>query len=96
MPDTYYEQLDARLPGHGEDVDRLRENQILIDGKPNEPHGQLLQIFSDTVVGPIFFEVIQRKGGEGFGEGNFEALFEALELDQMRRGVLSDSGENGT
>src|SRR5262245_15278271 len=85
-PDTYYEMLDRRLPGHGEDVDRLRRNRILLDGSAGG--GLLLQIFTKTLIGPIFFEIIQRKGDEGFGEGNFRALFESIELDQMRRGVL--------
>jgi 4-hydroxyphenylpyruvate dioxygenase len=89
VPDTYYEQVDARLPGHGEDLARLRRDRILIDGAPGEGQGLLLQIFTETVIGPIFFELIQRKGNEGFGEGNFRALFESIELDQMRRGVLS-------
>jgi 4-hydroxyphenylpyruvate dioxygenase len=88
VPDTYYEQIDARLPGHGEDVKRLQKNRILIDGAPTEGGGLLLQIFTNTVIGPIFFEIIQRKGDEGFGEGNFRALFESIELDQIRRGVL--------
>ena len=85
-PDTYYEQLPQRLPGHGEPVEELRHRRILIDGDPGG--GVLLQIFTETVMGPIFFEIIQRKGNEGFGEGNFKALFESMELDQMRRGVL--------
>lgn len=84
-PDTYYELIDARIPGHGEDVEALRSRRILVDGKPG---ALLLQIFSENLLGPIFFEFIQRKGNEGFGEGNFKALFEALELDQIRRGVL--------
>jgi 4-hydroxyphenylpyruvate dioxygenase len=84
-PDTYYEALDARVPGHGEDVDRLRRNRILVDGAPGN---LLLQIFTKTVIGPIFFEIIQRRGNEGFGEGNFRALFESIELDQIRRGAL--------
>jgi 4-hydroxyphenylpyruvate dioxygenase len=84
-PDTYYEMIDRRIPGHGEDVEELRRRRILIDGKPG---ALLLQIFSENLLGPIFFEFIQRKGNEGFGEGNFKALFEAMELDQMRRGVL--------
>ena len=87
-PDTYYEGIDARLPDHGEPVDELRRLQILIDGAPTEDGGRLLQIFTENAVGPIFFEVIQRKGDEGFGEGNFQALFESIELDQIRRGVL--------
>jgi 4-hydroxyphenylpyruvate dioxygenase len=88
VPDTYYEQVDARLPGHGEDLERLRRNRILIDGAPAAGAGLLLQIFTATMIGPIFFEIIQRKGDEGFGEGNFRALFESIELDQIRRGVL--------
>ena len=88
VPDTYYEQVDTRLPGHGEDLARLRADRILIDGAPTEGGGLLLQIFTQTVIGPIFFEIIQRKGNEGFGEGNFRALFESIELDQIRRGVL--------
>jgi 4-hydroxyphenylpyruvate dioxygenase len=87
-PDTYYDLVDSRLPGHGEDLDRLRRNEIQIDGAPGETGGRLLQIFTETVIGPVFFEVIQRKGDDGFGEGNFKALFEAMELDQIRRGVL--------
>jgi 4-hydroxyphenylpyruvate dioxygenase len=90
VPDTYYEAVDARLPGHGEDIARLERNRILIDGAPTEGGGLLLQIFTQTVIGPIFFEVIQRKGNEGFGEGNFRALFESIELDQIRRGVLKE------
>ncbi len=86
--DTYFEGIDARVPGHGEDVERLRRNKILIDGAPTEGQGLLLQIFTENMIGPIFFELIQRKGNEGFGEGNFKALFESIELDQIRRGVL--------
>ena len=139
-PDTYYEQVDQRLPGHGEDLERLRRNRILIDGTPargagssrsgeaaaeactapadkadvqspatgshlpatrtgtappsagapNPEGGRLLQIFTETVIGPIFFEIIQRKGDEGFGEGNFKALFDSIEEDQIRRGVLKN------
>ncbi len=85
-PDTYYELVDKRLPGHGEDLAGLRKNRILLDGGPDG--GLLLQIFTKTVIGPIFFEIIQRKGDEGFGEGNFKALFESIELDQIRRGVV--------
>jgi len=85
-PDTYYDLLDTRLPGHGHDVEALRARRILIDGNPSG--GLLLQIFGKDAVGPIFFEFIQRKGDEGFGEGNFRALFESIELDQIRRGVL--------
>jgi 4-hydroxyphenylpyruvate dioxygenase len=123
-PDTYYEALATRLPGHKEDTARLRKNRILVDGRtaeqaavmmreavgdstiasgvaspskdgtPAPPSGDpakdemLLQIFTQTVIGPIFFEIIQRKGNEGFGEGNFQALFESIEQDQIRRGVL--------
>ena len=86
-PASYYEALDERVPGHGEDVSRLRANNILLDGAPTEGQGLLLQIFTDTVIGPIFFEIIQRKGNEGFGEGNFKALFDAIEEDQISRGV---------
>jgi 4-hydroxyphenylpyruvate dioxygenase len=84
--DTYYELVDRRIPGHGESVQDLKARKILIDGKPGE---LLLQIFSENQLGPIFFEFIQRKGDQGFGEGNFKALFESIELDQMRRGVLT-------
>jgi 4-hydroxyphenylpyruvate dioxygenase len=90
IPDTYYETVDARLPDHGEDLARLARERILIDGAPTEGGGLLLQIFTQTVIGPIFFEIIQRKGNEGFGEGNFQALFESIELDQIRRGVLKE------
>lgn len=85
-PDTYYAKVDTRVPNHGEDLARLQKNKILIDGAPVE--GILLQIFTETVIGPIFFEIIQRKGNQGFGEGNFKALFESIEEDQIRRGVL--------
>ena len=88
-PQTYFEAIDQRLPGHGENVAELEKNGILIDGAPTADGGRLLQIFTKTVVGPIFFEIIQRKGDDGFGEGNFRALFESIELDQVRRGVLS-------
>jgi 4-hydroxyphenylpyruvate dioxygenase len=88
VPDTYYEAVDTRVAGHGEDLTRLRRDRILIDGAPAGDQGLLLQIFTDTVIGPIFFEIIQRKGNEGFGEGNFRALFESIERDQIRRGVL--------
>ncbi|SFE94796.1 4-hydroxyphenylpyruvate dioxygenase [Paracidovorax wautersii] len=83
--DTYYELVDQRIPGHGESVEELHRRQILIDGKKD---AILLQIFSENQLGPIFFEFIQRKGDDGFGNGNFKALFESIELDQMRRGVL--------
>jgi len=87
-PDTYYQGLSNRLPHHHEDVEKLRALGILIDGAPTENGGILLQIFTSTVIGPIFFEIIQRKGDEGFGEGNFRALFESIEEDQVKRGVL--------
>ena len=87
-PDTYYEAVDKRVPGHGEDLARLQRDSILIDGAPEQDDGILLQIFTEPVIGPIFFEIIQRKGNEGFGEGNFKALFESMEEDQVRRGVL--------
>jgi 4-hydroxyphenylpyruvate dioxygenase len=87
-PETYYEKVEERVPQHGEDLDRLKRNGILIDGAPTPDGGRLLQIFTATVIGPIFFEIIQRKGDEGFGEGNFRALFESIEQDQIKRGVL--------
>ena len=95
-PETYFEKIEARLPGHGEDIARMKHGGILIDGEGAVALGSkegrmskvLLQIFSGTVLGPIFFEFIQRKGDDGFGEGNFRALFESIEEDQIRRGVL--------
>ncbi len=92
-PATYYANLATRLPDHGEDVARLAANGLLLDGAPGG--GLLLQIFTQTVIGPIFFEIIQRKGDEGFGEGNFRALFESIEQDQIARGVLAP-GETKT
>jgi 4-hydroxyphenylpyruvate dioxygenase len=86
--ETYYELVDQRVPGHGEDVERLRKNRILIDGSVGD-EGILLQIFTENMFGPIFFEIIQRKGNEGFGNGNFQALYESIELDQIRRGVVT-------
>lgn len=88
-PDTYFERVDQRLPGHGEEVSALRDRRILIDGGEEQGGGFLLQIFTKNSIGPIFFEFIQRKGNRGFGEGNFQALFESIELDQERRGVLA-------
>ncbi len=91
-PATYYEMVDRRLPGHGEDVAKLRALGILIDGEQvvgRDGIGTLLQIFSANLIGPVFFEFIQRKGNDGFGEGNFRALFESIEEDQIRRGVLT-------
>jgi 4-hydroxyphenylpyruvate dioxygenase len=88
-PATYYEMLAARLPGHGEDADALQARGILLDGSTEKGDPRLLlQIFSEAQVGPVFFEFIQRKGDEGFGEGNFKALFESIERDQIARGVL--------
>ncbi len=89
--DSYFDQIDDRLPGHNEPVEELRKRRILIDGAPTEGQGLLLQIFTENLLGPIFFELIERKGNEGFGEGNFQALFESLELDQIKRGVLEDA-----
>ena len=89
--ETYYDLVDRRLPGHGENLEELRKLRILVDGKSTETSRELLlQIFTTTVIGPIFFEIIQRKGDQGFGEGNFRALFESIELDQIRRGVIKD------
>lgn len=87
-PDTYYELIEKRLPKHGEPVERLKKNKILIDGNTETERKLLLQIFTKNMLGPVFFEIIQRKGDEGFGEGNFRALFESIELDQIKRGVL--------
>ena len=99
--DTYYDLVERRLPGHGERLDELKRLRILVDGSTPasaaagggavESKELLLQIFTQTVIGPIFFELIQRKGDQGFGEGNFRALFESIELDQVRRGVLTDT-----
>ncbi len=85
-PATYYEGIDARVGGHSEPISQLKQRSVLIDG--NADNGILLQIFTKNAIGPIFFEIIQRKGNEGFGEGNFQALFESIELDQKRRGVI--------
>jgi 4-hydroxyphenylpyruvate dioxygenase len=88
-PRTYYEMLDERLPGHGQDARALEARGILLDGTTEGGKPRLLlQIFSQTLLGPVFFEFIERKGDEGFGEGNFKALFESLERDQVRRGVI--------
>lgn len=94
-PNTYYDMLEERLPGHGENVDELQKRGILLDGttENGEPR-LLLQIFSETVFGPVFFEFIQRKQDEGFGEGNFKALFESIERDQVNRGVLNKQLDN--
>ena len=91
-PATYYDMLEQRLPGHGEPVDQLRARGILLDG--STAHGDprlLLQIFSNTMIGPTFFEFIERKRDEGFGEGNFTALFESIERDQLARGVIEEA-----
>jgi len=88
-PATYYEMLDERLPNHGENASALQTRGILLDGTTEGGKQRLLlQIFSQTLLGPVFFEFIQRKGDDGFGEGNFKALFESLERDQLRRGVI--------
>ena len=91
-PESYYEMLEERLPGHGEPLDELQSRGILLDGTTDgdEPR-LLLQIFSANMVGPTFFEFIQRKKDEGFGEGNFKALFESIERDQVARGVIDDN-----
>ena len=82
--------LEERLPGHGEPVGELQSRGILFDGSTQQGDPRLLlQIFSGTLIGPVFFEFIQRKKDEGFGEGNFKALFESIERDQMNRGVIS-------
>ena len=87
-PDAYFEMIDERIPDHGEDVPRLARNKILIDADRETKKQLLLQIFTQNCIGPVFFEIIQRKGNQGFGEGNFQALFESIERDQMKRGVL--------
>jgi 4-hydroxyphenylpyruvate dioxygenase len=84
-PPTYYEMLEERVPGHGVDLDALQRRGILLDGAKNR---FLLQIFTETLIGPIFFEIIERRGDDGFGQGNFRALFVSMERDQLRRGVL--------
>ena len=92
-PETYYEMLEERLPGHGEPADELQRRGILLDGSTeNDDPRLLLQIFSETQIGPVFFEFIQRKKDDGFGEGNFTALFQSIERDQMKRGVLQAEG----
>ena len=88
-PDSYYELIETRLSAHGENVEELKKYRILIDGGETQGDGFLLQIFTKNSIGPIFFEYIQRKGHQGFGEGNFKALFESIELEQERRGVLT-------
>ncbi|MFI4919466.1 MAG: 4-hydroxyphenylpyruvate dioxygenase [Legionellales bacterium] len=88
VPDTYYEMLAQRLPWHQEPLAQLHAEKILMDGEQDPQAGLLLQIFTENLFGPVFFEIIQRKGNQGFGEGNFQALFEAIERDQIRRGTL--------
>ena len=91
-PDSYYEMLEERLPGHGEPIEALQSRGILLDGTTEGGEAKLLlQIFSETLIGPIFFEFIERKKDEGFGEGNFQALFESMERDQLRRGTLASA-----
>ena len=87
-PDTYYEIIEERVPNHGEDLERMKNNRLLLDADDETKRKLLLQIFTQNCIGPIFFEIIQRKGNEGFGNGNFTALFESIERDQMKRGVL--------
>ncbi len=89
VPDTYYEMVGDRVPWHQEPLQSLQQERILIDGDREPKGGLLLQIFTENVFGPVFFEIIQRQGNQGFGEGNFQALFEAIERDQIRRGTLS-------
>jgi len=92
-PDTYYQMLDDRLPNHNENVDELKLRGILLDGaNEGKKTRLLLQIFSEPLLGPVFFEFIERKGDEGFGEGNFKALFESIERDQVKRGVINTEG----
>ena len=91
-PGAYYEMLEERLPNHGEPIAELKQRGILLDGSSDQGDLRLLlQIFSETQIGPVFFEFIQRKGDEGFGEGNFKALFESIERDQLQRGVISET-----
>lgn len=90
-PDTYYEGIAARVPWHEEPLEQLQQEKILLDGTPTPEGGLLLQIFTENVFGPVFFEIIQRRGNDGFGEGNFQALFEAIERDQIKRGTLKAS-----
>ena len=94
-PETYYEMLGERLPGHGEPTEALQSRGILLDGSTQQGDPRLLlQIFSGTLVGPVFFEFIQRKKDDGFGEGNFKALFESIERDQLKRGVLGNGNSS--
>ena len=90
VPDTYYEMIHKRVPWHNEPLNQLQHEKILIDGEQDPKSGLLLQIFTENVFGPVFFEIIQRRGNQGFGEGNFQALFEAIERDQIKRGTLKE------
>ena len=95
VPDTYFEMIATRIPAHEENLARMKKNKILIDGDMTAGiHNILLQIFTEPLFGPVFFEIIQRKGNQGFGEGNFQALFESIERDQIQRGVLSTQGKS--
>jgi 4-hydroxyphenylpyruvate dioxygenase len=89
-PDTYFDMISERLPWQQESIEKLKKLKILIDGGPKKEDGLLLQIFTENIFGPVFFEIIQRKGHPGFGEGNFQALFEAIERDQILRGKLEE------
>ncbi len=91
VPDTYYDMIKPRVPWHEENVPRLMKNKILLDGDKEPVGGLLLQLFTHNMLGPVFFEIIQRKGNQGFGEGNFRALFEAIERDQIERGVIKEA-----
>ncbi|GAA0423209.1 4-hydroxyphenylpyruvate dioxygenase [Massilia aurea] len=96
-PETYYEMLDERIPGHGEDAEQLKVRGLLLDGNVTDGKARLLvQIFGVAQLGPVFFEFIQRKGDDGFGEGNFKALFESIERDQVKRGALGAASEATT
>lgn len=89
VPNSYYDMIDARLPGHNQDINKLKNGKILIDGETSGSNDLLLQIFTDMMIGPIFFELIQRKGNQGFGGGNIKALFESMERDQIERGFIA-------
>ena len=90
VPDTYYDMIETRVPWHQEHLPELQQERILIDGEIDPAQGLLLQIFTENLFGPVFFEIIQRRGNQGFGEGNFQALFEAIERDQIKRGTLNE------
>ena len=91
VPDTYYDMIESRIPWHQEPMEKLLQERILIDGEKDPAAGLLLQLFTENVFGPVFFEIIQRRGNQGFGEGNFQALFEAIERDQIKRGTLQET-----